>query len=116
MHDGHITVLTQSKPPVWDFRASESPDGKFIAFCRAKTGEAPAIWVTDADGKNGRLITRGIDDLAPITRAGSLFQLRPESAILLKARAQSLLEKWQDCELLVVERRGLALLVSGYYL
>jgi Tol biopolymer transport system component len=62
VRDGRITVLTQSDPPVWDFRASESPDGKFVAFCRAKTGEAPAIWVMDADGNNPRKITRGIDD------------------------------------------------------
>ena len=61
--DGRVTVLTQSDPPVWDFRASESPDGKYVAFCRAKTGGAPAIWVMEADGKNPRLITRGIDDL-----------------------------------------------------
>jgi TolB protein len=60
--DGRITVLTRSNPAVWDFRASESPDGKYVAFCRAKTGAAPAIWVMDADGRNPRLITRGIDN------------------------------------------------------
>ena len=61
--DGRISVLTKSNPPVWDFRASESPDGKYVAFCRAMTGGAPAIWVMEANGKNPRLITRGIDDL-----------------------------------------------------
>jgi TolB protein len=61
--DGHVTVLTRSDPPVWDFRASESPDGEYVAFCRAKTGGAPAIWVMKADGKDPRLITRGLDDL-----------------------------------------------------
>lgn len=61
--DGRVTALTQSKPPVWDFRASESPDGKQIVFCRAKTGGAPGVWVMDADGKNQREITRGRDDL-----------------------------------------------------
>ena len=60
--DGQITILTQSEPPLWDFRASESPDGKFVAFCRAKTGGPPAIWVMDADGKDPRLITRGVDN------------------------------------------------------
>ena len=60
--DGKITALTRSDPPVWDFRASESADGKYVAFCRARTGGAPAIWVMEADGKNPRLITRGIDD------------------------------------------------------
>jgi len=60
--DGRVTALTHRGPQVWDFRASESPDGKSVAFCRAKTGGAPAIWVMEADGKNPRLITRGIDD------------------------------------------------------
>jgi Tol biopolymer transport system component len=60
--DGRVTALTHSDPPVWDFRASESPDGKQIVFCRAATGGAPAVWVMDSDGQNPRLITRGLDD------------------------------------------------------
>ncbi|HTI49729.1 MAG TPA: serine/threonine protein kinase, partial [Planctomycetaceae bacterium] len=60
--DNRVTVLTQSDPPVWDFRASESPDGRQVVFCRAKTGEAPGIWVMDSDGGNPRLVTRGQDD------------------------------------------------------
>ena len=60
--DGRVTVLTPGDPPVWDFRASESPDGKHIVFCRATTGGAPAIWVMEGDGKNPRLITRGLED------------------------------------------------------
>jgi TolB protein len=59
---GKQTALTQNDPPVWDFRASESPDGKFIAFCRAKTGEPPAIWAMESNGKNPRLITRGVEN------------------------------------------------------
>jgi Tol biopolymer transport system component len=61
--DGRTTVLTSGGGPVWDFRACESPDGKQIAFCRATTGGAPALWVMDSDGKNPRLVTRGLDDL-----------------------------------------------------
>ncbi|MFO0960608.1 MAG: serine/threonine protein kinase [Isosphaeraceae bacterium] len=61
--DGRMTPLTNSRPPVWDFRASQSPDGRSIAFCRAETGGAPAIWAMDSDGENARLITRGIDEL-----------------------------------------------------
>ncbi len=60
--DGGVTVLTRSDPPAWDFRSSESPDGGHVVFCRAKVGEAPAIWVMEVDGKNPRRITRGIDD------------------------------------------------------
>jgi TolB protein len=61
--DGRISVLTSSRPPAWDFRASDSPDGKSVAFCRAPTGGPPEIWTMDADGANPRFLTRGIDDL-----------------------------------------------------
>jgi Tol biopolymer transport system component len=60
--DGSLTRLTANDPPVWDFRASESPDGRHIVFCRAETGDVPAIWVMDADGHNQRQLTRGLDD------------------------------------------------------
>ncbi len=61
-HDSSLTRLTPQDPPVWDFRASESPDGRAIVFCRAQTGGVPGLWVMDADGRNQRLLTRGIDD------------------------------------------------------
>lgn len=60
--DGSVTRLTHNEPPVWDFRASESPDGRQIIFCRAETGGAAAIWVMDADGRHPRLLTRGLED------------------------------------------------------
>jgi Tol biopolymer transport system component len=60
--DGKVTELTRNDPPVWDFRASMSPDGAHVVFCRAKVGEAPALWVMDADGNNPRRITQGVDD------------------------------------------------------
>lgn len=59
---GYATLITTSDPPVWDFRCSESPDGRHVVFCRAATGEAPSIWVMDGDGSNPRLVTRGRDD------------------------------------------------------
>jgi TolB protein len=61
--NGAITKLTSSDPSVWDFRASQSPDGKQIVFCRAETGGAPAIWVMDSDGRIPRRLTRGLHDL-----------------------------------------------------
>jgi len=61
--DGKITELTKSEPGTWDFRGAQSPDGRFIAFCRAKTGGAPSLWVMDADGKNAHELTKGIDDM-----------------------------------------------------
>lgn len=60
--DGSVTRLTQSEPPVWDFRASESPDGRQIIFCRAETGGAASIWVMEADGHHLRRLTRGMDE------------------------------------------------------
>jgi TolB protein len=59
---GSITPLTHSDPPTWDFRPTISADGREIAFCRAATGEAPALWVMERDGSRPRMITRGIDD------------------------------------------------------
>ena len=62
-NSGSIAELTPSKESVWDFRASQSPDGTEILFCRAPTGEAPAIWVMDSDGKNARMLTPGVEEL-----------------------------------------------------
>ena len=59
---GKETRLTASDPPVWDFRASQSPDGRFVVFCRAETGGVPALWVMDSDGNRPRRLTRGLDD------------------------------------------------------
>jgi TolB protein len=58
---GRVERLTRSDPPVWDFRACESPDGRRIAFCRAATGEVPSLWTMDSGGGEPRAISRGID-------------------------------------------------------
>jgi Tol biopolymer transport system component len=60
--DGSCEPLLRNEPGVWDFRATPSPDGRWIAFCRAATGEAPALWVMDADGGHPRQITAGWQD------------------------------------------------------
>jgi TolB protein len=59
---GKLTRLTQPGTGVWDFRASESSDGRSIVFCRAETGGVPSIWVMEADGRNPHLLTRGFED------------------------------------------------------
>jgi TolB protein len=56
-----ITDLTAPTPGVWDFRAVESPDGTEIAFCRARTGESPSLWIMQSDGSDPRLLARGHD-------------------------------------------------------
>jgi TolB protein len=60
---GSIKSLTARDTPCWDFRASQSTDGRHIVFCRAETGKAPAIWMMNDDGSNMRMVTRGLDDL-----------------------------------------------------
>ena len=57
-----MTRLTHSDPSAWDFRASESPDGQSVVFCRAKTGGVSEIWIMNADGSNPRLLTRGLEE------------------------------------------------------
>ncbi len=59
---GALESLTQNNPPVWDFRASESPDGKRIVFCRAETGGVPALFSMDAEGSSPLLLTRGWEE------------------------------------------------------
>ena len=59
--NGSVTRLTHREPPRWDFRASESPDGRLIAFCRCAVGEMPALWVRNANGHE-RLLTRGLEN------------------------------------------------------
>ena len=60
--NGSVVRLTRHEPPVWDFRASESPEGRHVVFCRAVTGGPPAVWVMDVDGRNPRLLTRGLNE------------------------------------------------------
>jgi WD40 repeat protein len=60
--DGSYESLTRNEPGVWDFRAIESPDGRWIAFCRAATGHPPALWIMESDGSHPRQLTRGWQD------------------------------------------------------
>jgi len=60
--DGSVTRLGGSGEAVWDFRASESPDGEQIVFCRAMTGMPPAIWMMNADGTRARRLTGGLEE------------------------------------------------------
>jgi hypothetical protein len=57
-----VKALTGSVPGLWDCRASESPDGEHVIFCRARTGGATAVWRMDPDGRNARELTRGLDE------------------------------------------------------
>ncbi len=55
--------LTKLEDRVWDFRGSPSPDGKYVAFCRALTGQAPELWLLNRASGHSQRLTQGIDDL-----------------------------------------------------
>jgi TolB protein len=59
VRSGGIQSLIKSETGVWDCRASESPDGRWILFCRARTGEMPGLWLMASDGSHPRLLTDG---------------------------------------------------------
>lgn len=56
------TPLTPATAGLWDFRVAPSPDGRWITFCRAATGDVPALWAARSDGSDPRPLSRGIDD------------------------------------------------------
>ena len=57
--NGEMRRLTENHPAVWDFRPQESPDGRIILFCRAKTARMPGIWRMESDGSDPRHLTDG---------------------------------------------------------
>ncbi len=60
---GAIIEWTKSEDGVWDFRGQPAPDGRHIAFCRARTGQAPELWVIDCQTRRAQKLTQGIDNL-----------------------------------------------------
>ena len=60
---GAMETVTEAIPGRWDFRASESSTGRQMAFCRAATGESPALWVQEtARNAKPTLLSRGYED------------------------------------------------------
>ena len=60
--DGKVERLTKSERAVWDFRASEAPDGTRIVFCRCAVGETPALWIMNRNGGGERMLTWGLKE------------------------------------------------------
>lgn len=60
--NGEQVALTGSVAGTWDFRGTPSPSGRSIAFCRAKTGDVPELWVLDTATRELRFLTRGPND------------------------------------------------------
>jgi eukaryotic-like serine/threonine-protein kinase len=46
-----------------------SPDGRNVAYCSARSGEALDIWVARSDGSNSRQLSRGLSDSCGIAWA-----------------------------------------------
>jgi Tol biopolymer transport system component len=59
--DGALTDLTEPKSRRWDFRASPSANGRWIAFCRCEVGDVPSIWVMNSSGGEKRKLTDGLN-------------------------------------------------------
>lgn len=60
---GAVREWTSPVDGTWDFRGCQSPDGQHIAFCRARTGQAPALWILHCESGKAQLVTQGIDNL-----------------------------------------------------
>lgn len=58
---GRITPITHDEPPTWNFRLTWSPDGRRLAFMRAKVGGLPELWVMPVHGGAPRFLTGGLD-------------------------------------------------------
>ena len=58
---GQVHELTPAKAGRWDFRISESPEGRDILFCRAETGGVPSIWLMRRDGSSAHPLAQGLD-------------------------------------------------------
>lgn len=56
-----VEPLVIAASGVWNCRPTESPDGRWILFCRAATGSMPSLWRMAADGKAPRILTEGLD-------------------------------------------------------
>lgn len=59
---GSSTLLAPADPVAWDFRCTPSPDGRWLAFCRARTGGSPGLWILRRGEVHPRLLSLGLDD------------------------------------------------------
>jgi Tol biopolymer transport system component len=52
--------LTHNDDGIWDFRATPSPDGAHLAFCRSRTGEPSQLWLLEVASGEARFLTSGV--------------------------------------------------------
>jgi TolB protein len=58
---GAARAITHDAPPIWNWRTVWSPDSQRIVFARAAVGRPAELWIMEADGRNPRFLTRGLD-------------------------------------------------------
>ena len=56
-----IIELTPAVEGVWEHHPSYTHDGSAIVFARAMVGQDSELWIMDRDGRNPRLLTRGLN-------------------------------------------------------
>jgi len=56
-----VKAITHDDPPIWNWRTVWSPDSQRIVFARAAVGRPAELWIMEADGRNPRFLTRGLD-------------------------------------------------------
>jgi TolB protein len=58
---GHVTGLTTPEEGKWEHHAAYTQDGAFIAYGKAQVGCDNELWIMEIDGRNQRLLTRGLN-------------------------------------------------------
>ena len=58
---GDVTELNEPVDGDWHCRLAWSPDGRQLAFVKSGT-RGRELWLMDADGRNAKLLTRGLKD------------------------------------------------------
>jgi hypothetical protein len=59
---GEITELTPPEDGKWEHHACYTQDGASVVFGRATVGRDSELWIVGKDGRNPRLLTRGINN------------------------------------------------------
>jgi TolB protein len=70
---GQVVELTAAEEGKWEHHACYTPDGSQIVYGKAWVGQDTELWIMDRDGRNQRLLTRGVEKKgAAVVEATSL--------------------------------------------
>lgn len=76
--NGGVKELTNDEPPMWNWRAAWSPNGKQLGFARAAAGQTASLWIIGADGTNLRKLSDGFDGKNADFPGWQRFERMPE--------------------------------------